>query len=141
MAAFLFTKAILAGEPIKVFNHGKMQRDFTYVDDIVTGVIRVADTVPKLSRKEESTAPYRVYNIGNNDPVELLRFIEVIEEKLGRKAVKEFLPLQQGDVPSTRADISDLQNDMGFSPNTSIETGIDRFVDWYLEYFRDVPSR
>jgi UDP-glucuronate 4-epimerase len=137
MAAFLFTKAILAGQPIKVFNHGKMQRDFTYIDDIVTGVVRIADTIPTESSGEDRSTPYRVYNIGNNQPVELLRFIEVIEEKLGREAIKEFLPLQPGDVPSTCADISHLQRDIGFRPNTSIESGVNRFVDWYLEYFED----
>lgn len=142
MATFLFTQAILAGEPIRVFNQGKMKRDFTYVDDIVEGVVRVADSPPRRSsgpeseRPDRSTAPYRVYNIGNHEPVELLRFIEVLESALGKVAQKELLPMQPGDVPATFADVSDLRNDVGFQPDTSIEVGLGRFVDWYLGYYK-----
>ena len=144
MALFLFTKAILEGKPIDVFNHGKMKRDFTYVEDIVEGIVRLIPHVPKgnLSWSGErpdpasSFAPYKIYNIGNNKPEELLRFIEVLESKLGRKAVKNFLPLQDGDVPETYADIDDLMRDVGFKPATSIETGIELFVNWYLEYYK-----
>jgi UDP-glucuronate 4-epimerase len=143
MALFLFTKAILEGKAIDVFNHGKMQRDFTYIDDIVEGVIRVADTIPAPSpswRGDQpdpgtSYAPYRLYNIGNNNPVELMRFIEVLEECLGKKAGKNLLPIQAGDVPSTYADVDDLMRDVGFKPATSIEEGIGRFVEWYREYY------
>jgi len=144
MALFLFTKAILAGEPIKVFNHGKMRRDFTYVDDIVEGVVRVvqhtAEPNPAWSGAmpdpATSPAPYRLYNIGNNNVVELSRYIEVLEECLGKKAVKELLPMQLGDVPATEADVDDLVRDVDFKPGTSIEAGIARFVQWYREYFK-----
>lgn len=144
MALFLFTKAILEGKPIDVFNHGKMQRDFTYVDDIVEGIVRVLDRVaqPDGTWSSEapdpgtSNAPYRLYNIGNNKPVELLRFIEVLEQTLGKKAEKRMLPLQAGDVPATYADVDDLMRDVGFKPSTSIEVGIARFVEWYREYYR-----
>lgn len=144
MALFLFTKAILEGRPIDVFNQGKMQRDFTYVDDIVEGVLRTLDRPaqpdPKWSSDKpdpgSSSAPYRLYNIGNHQPVELLRFIEVLEQTLGRKAEKNFLPLQPGDVPATYADVADLMRDTGFKPATSIETGIARFVEWYREYYK-----
>jgi UDP-glucuronate 4-epimerase len=143
MALFLFTKAILSGQPIDVFNNGKMQRDFTYIDDIVEGVIRVMDRTPApnpLWTGNEpdpgtSYAPYRIYNIGNNQPVELLRFIEVLEDAVGRKAEKNFLPLQPGDVPATYADVDDLMRDVGFKPATSIEDGIRRFVEWYRGYY------
>ncbi len=143
MAYFLFTKAILEGRPIDVFNYGKMQRDFTYIDDIVEGVIRVADNVPKADLKWSgdrpdpgtSRAPYRIYNIGNNNPVELMRFIEVLEKALGKEAAKNLLPLQLGDVPATYADVDDLIRDVGFKPATSIENGIKRFVEWYKDYF------
>ncbi len=143
MALFLFTKAILEGRPIDVFNYGKMQRDFTYIDDIVEGVIRVADNVPKADLKWSgdrpdpgtSRAPYRIYNIGNNNPVELMRFIEVLEKALGKEAAKNLLPLQLGDVPATYADVDDLIRDVGFKPATSIENGIKRFVEWYKDYF------
>ncbi len=143
MALFLFTKAILEGRPIDVFNHGKMQRDFTYVDDIVEGVMRVADNVPTPNSSWSgdtpdpgtSYAPYRIYNIGNNSPVELMRFIEVLEECLGRKAEKNLLPIQAGDVPATYADVDDLTRDVGFKPATSIEDGIRRFVEWYRGYY------
>jgi UDP-glucuronate 4-epimerase len=144
MAMFLFTKAILEGRPIDVFNRGQMQRDFTYIDDICEGVIRVADRVaepnPEWSGAKPdpatSKAPYRVYNIGNNQPVELLRVIEIIEDCLGEKAEKNLLPMQPGDVPATFADIEALADDVGFRPGTSIEEGISRFIAWYREYFK-----
>lgn len=145
MALFMFTKHILDGTPIQVFNHGKMRRDFTYVDDIVEGVIRVADSPAAPNQAwsglapdpATSTAPYRVFNIGNSQPVELMRYIEVLEESLGKKAVLEFLPMQSGDVPATAADTSDLEQAVGFKPNTSIEEGIKRFVAWYVPYYAD----
>jgi UDP-glucuronate 4-epimerase len=144
MALWLFTQAILAGEPISVFNEGKMRRDFTYIDDIVEGVIRVADRTatsnPRWSSERPdpatSFAPYRVYNIGNNQPVELMRLIEVLEQTLGKTAVKKMLPMQPGDVPATYADVDDLTADVGFKPSTSIEEGVGRFVRWYREYHR-----
>lgn len=143
MALFLFTKAILEGKPIQVFNHGKMKRDFTYVDDIVEGIVRLvakkAAPNPEWSGAKPdpgtSGAPYKIYNIGNNNPVELLTFIETLEEKLGRQATKEFLPLQAGDVPQTFADVDDLMNDVGFKPQTDIRDGIGKFADWYLQYY------
>ncbi len=144
MALFLFTKAILDGQPIEVFNQGKMRRDFTYIDDIVEGVIRVLDTVARpnpewSSMKPDpstSKAPYRLYNIGNNQPVELLEFISVLENSLGRKAKKRLLPLQPGDVPETYADVDDLTRDVGFRPATPISVGIARFVGWYRSYYK-----
>lgn len=144
MALFIFTKAILDGKPIDVYNEGRMRRDFTYIDDIVEGVIRVTDRTaepnPSWSGNAPdpgtSYAPNRVYNIGNNTPVELLRFIEVLEDKLGKKAVMNLMPIQPGDVPATCADVDDLMEDVGFRPATSIEEGIGRFVDWYREYYR-----
>jgi UDP-glucuronate 4-epimerase len=144
MALFLFTKAILANEPIKVFNHGKMQRDFTYIDDIVEGVVRTLDRVPAAhpawsSAKPDpgsSSAPYRLYNIGNNSPVELTRFIAAIEAAVGRKATLDLQPIQPGDVPATAADIDDLVADVGFRPSTPVEEGIRRFVAWYRDYYR-----
>lgn len=143
MALFLFTKAILAGQPIDVFNHGKMRRDFTYIDDIVEGITRVIDTIPQphLTGLRGSPSPgtrqppYRIYNIGNNQPVELLHFIEVLESCLGMKAKKNLMPLQPGDVPETYAEVDDLIRDVGFKPSTPIEVGIDRFVDWYCSYY------
>jgi UDP-glucuronate 4-epimerase len=143
MALFLFTKKILAGEPIDVFNHGHHTRDFTYIDDIVEGVIRTLDKVPgpdphydpMAPSPATSSAPYRVYNIGNHQPVELLRYIEVLEQCLGRKAEKRLLPLQPGDVPDTHADVEALRRDTGYSPATPIETGIERFVAWYREFY------
>ena len=143
MALFLFTKAILEGRPIDVFNHGRMCRDFTYIDDIVSGVVKVIDKVatpnPVWTGDEPdpatSAAPYRLYNIGNNNPVELTDFIRVIEESLGRKAEVNLLPMQPGDVPATYADIDDLVRDVGFSPATSIEVGVGRFLDWYRDYY------
>ena len=144
MALFIFTKAILEGKPIEVFNHGKMKRDFTYVDDIVEGIIRTLDhpATPNPAWTGEhpdpgtSSAPARVYNIGNHQPVELLHFIEVLENALGKKAEKKLMPLQPGDVPATYADIDDLANDVGFKPATPIEVGIPRFVKWYREFYR-----
>ncbi len=144
MALFLFTKAILEGKPIDVYNHGKMKRDFTYVDDIVSGITKLLSKAPRPDESwngdkpdpSSSFAPYRVFNIGNNNPVELIRFIELLEEKLGKKAVKNFLPIQPGDVPETYADIDALEEAVGFRPSTSIEDGIGKFVDWYREYYK-----
>ena len=144
MALFLFTRAILAGQPIDVFNHGHHQRDFTYVDDIVEGVIRVLDRVatpnPDWSGATPdpatSHAPYRLYNIGSHRPIELLRYIEVLEDCLGCKATKNFLPMQAGDVPATYADVETLIQDTGYQPATSIETGVARFVAWYRDYYQ-----
>ncbi|GAB3094303.1 NAD-dependent epimerase [Lysobacter terrae] len=143
MALFLFTRKILAGEPIDVFNHGRHSRDFTYIDDIVEGVVRALDRVPQADPSVDagaspgrSNAPYRLYNIGNHQPVELLRYIEVLEECLGRKAERRLLPMQPGDVPDTWADVDALRRDVGYSPTTPVETGVARFVDWYREYHR-----
>jgi UDP-glucuronate 4-epimerase len=144
MALFLFTRNILAGKPIDVFNHGHHRRDFTYIDDIVSGIVGVLDRVPAANPAwrgdapdpATSAAPFRLYNIGNNRPVELLRYIELIEQCLGRKAIQNLLPLQVGDVPDTWADIEDLQRDTGYAPSTPVEVGIERFVRWYLEYYR-----
>ena len=144
MALFLFTRKILAGEPIDVFNYGKHRRDFTYIDDIVEGVIRTLDHVARPNPEwsgdapdsATSRAPYRLYNIGNNHPVELMHYIEVLESCLGRKAEKNLLPLQPGDVPDTYADVSDLVADVGYQPATSVEDGIGRFVEWYKDYYR-----
>ncbi|MBI4766803.1 MAG: NAD-dependent epimerase [Deltaproteobacteria bacterium] len=144
MALFLFTRAILEGNPIDVFNYGKMQRDFTYIDDIIEGVVRVLEKIPEPDpdwngREPDSAssyAPYRLYNIGNNDPVELLYFIEVLEGCLGKKALKNLMPIQPGDVPATFADVADLTRAVGFKPATSIEDGIQRFVDWYKDYYK-----
>ncbi|HOI38518.1 MAG TPA: NAD-dependent epimerase/dehydratase family protein, partial [Bacillota bacterium] len=143
MAYFLFAKAILDGRPIDVFNEGRMRRDFTYIDDIVEGVVRVADRVaapnPAWSGDAPdpgtSAAPYRLYNIGNNNPVELLRLIELLEQALGRAAQKRMLPMQPGDVPATYADVDDLMRDVGFRPATSIEEGVRRFVAWYRSFY------
>jgi len=143
MALFLFTKAILEGRPIDVFNYGKMRRDFTYIDDITEGVVRVMERVPEPDPRwsgddpdsATSYAPYKLYNIGNNNPVELMHFIEALENCLGKKAEKNLLPMQAGDVPATYADVDDLMKDVGFKPETPIETGIQRFVDWYKSYF------
>ena len=144
MALWLFTKAILDGQPIDVFNNGLMRRDFTFIDDIVQGVIRVADRVPTGHAAwsgdhpdpATSRAPYRIYNIGNNAPVELMHLIETIEQALGKQAVKNFLPLQPGDVLATYADVDDLTRDVGFKPSTPIEVGVQRFVDWYRSYHK-----
>ncbi|MBS0215720.1 MAG: NAD-dependent epimerase [Proteobacteria bacterium] len=144
MALFLFTRKILAGEPIEVFNNGRHSRDFTYIDDIVEGIIRTLDHVPGPDPAYDplqptpasSTAPYRVYNIGNSQPVELLRYIEVLEDALGRKAEMRMLPLQPGDVPDTFADVTALQRDTGYKPATPIETGVRNFVEWYRDYYK-----
>lgn len=143
MALFKFTKAILAGEPIDVYNHGKMQRDFTYIDDIVEGVVRVLDRVPHANPNWSgespdpctSPAPYQLYNIGNNQPVELMHYIEILEETLGKTARKNLLPMQAGDVPATYADVDDLITDVGFKPQTPVREGIRRFVEWYKNYY------
>jgi len=144
MALFLFTRKILAGEPIEVFNHGKHTRDFTYIDDIVEGVVRTLDRVPGGDpafdplhpNPGSSGAPYRVYNIGNNQPIELAHYIAVLEAKLGRSAEKILLPLQPGDVPDTYANVAELARDTGYAPSTPVEVGIGRFVDWYREFYR-----
>jgi len=157
MAYFLFTEAILEGRPIDVYNHGRMRRDFTYIDDIVEGVVRVLDRVPprdggrrtddrgtqtippnlkpETTNQEPAMPPYRVYNIGNHTPVDLLYFIEVLEKAVNRKAVKNLLPMQPGDVLETCADVGDLTRDVGFHPSTPIEVGVVRFVEWYREYY------
>jgi UDP-glucuronate 4-epimerase len=143
MALFKFTKAILADEPIQVFNHGNMVRDFTYIDDIIEGVVRVIDATatpdPSWSGDKPnpaiSYAPYRIFNIGNNNPVQLMRYINALEDCLGKKAKMDMLPMQRGDVPATAADISRLQDAIDFRPKTEIETGIAKFVDWYRSYY------
>ncbi|QGW64624.1 NAD-dependent epimerase/dehydratase family protein [Lysobacter soli] len=154
MALFLFTRAILAGEPIPVFNHGRHKRSFTYIDDIVAGVVRALDRVPGVDDTWNGTtpdpsssgvAPYRLYNIGSAQSVELLRYIEVLEQCLGRKATLRMLPLQAGDVPATEADCTDLARDMGYAPSVTVEDGVARFVAWYREYYgvrdtRDAPA-
>jgi UDP-glucuronate 4-epimerase len=144
MALFLFTKNILAGKPIDVFNYGNHRRDFTYVDDIVQGVVHAMDHVAKPNAVWNSDAPdpatskspYRIYNIGNQRPVELMRYIEVLEQYLGRKAEKNLLPMQLGDVPDTWADVEDLVADVGYRPSTPVEEGVRKFVDWYLDYYK-----
>jgi len=144
MALFLFTRAILENRPIDVFNEGLMKRDFTYIDDIIEGVVRVAAKIPipnpswSGDRPDPSSsfAPYRLYNIGNNNPVLLLDFIRALEQRLGKTARKNFLPMQAGDVPASFADVDDLMADVGFKPATPVEAGIDRFVSWYLEYYK-----
>ena len=144
MALFLFTEAILKDEPIKVFNHGKMVRDFTYIDDIIEGVVRVIDNPPQGNQEwtganpqpNSSKAPYKIYNIGNNNPVKLMDFIQAIEHKLGKEAQKNMMDIQPGDVPATYADVQDLVDNMGYKPNTSIEKGIEAFIDWYREYYK-----
>lgn len=143
MAYFSFTKDILAGKPIKVFNHGKMERDFTYIDDIVEGIVKLIDKVPHINkewdeRKDDlstSFAPYKIYNIGNNNPVQLMRFINALETALEIDAKKTYMEMQPGDVLRTYADVSDLENDINFKPSTSIEDGLRKFVDWYKEYY------
>lgn len=144
MALFLFTKAILNNEPIKVFNNGNMQRDFTYIDDIVEGVVRVMNNVPKADPEWDSKSPnpasscvpYKLYNIGNNAPVALMDFVKAIENAIGMEAKKDFLPMQPGDVPATYADVNDLIKDTGFKPSTSVEVGIKNFIDWYKGYYK-----
>ncbi|MCH8500050.1 MAG: NAD-dependent epimerase [Marinobacter sp.] len=144
MALFIFTRKILAGEPIDVFNHGHHKRDFTYIDDIVEGVVRTLDQVATGNGQWSgqspdpgtSRAPYRIYNIGSNNPVELSRFIEIIEQKTGKSAVKNLLPMQPGDVPATYADVDALIEDVGYKPDTGVEEGIGRFVDWYRDFYK-----
>lgn len=143
MAYFSFTKAIMEGKIIDVFNFGKMKRDFTYIDDIIEGVVRVINKIPKSNlewdRKNpdpgSSYAPYKLYNIGNNNPVELIKFIEVLENSIEKKAQKNMLPMQQGDVPITYADVDDLMKDVGFKPSTPLEEGINNFIEWYRKYY------
>jgi UDP-glucuronate 4-epimerase len=143
MALFLFTKAILEGKPIDVYNQGNMKRDFTFIDDIVTGVLKVLDKPPagepswsgKQPDPSGSAAPYRVYNIGNSSPVGLMEFIGAIEDALGREAKKNFLPMQPGDVPGTWADVDDLIKDFGYAPGVPVREGVRKFVQWYLEYY------
>ncbi len=144
MALWLFTQAILSGQPIDIFNNGEMRRDFTYIDDIVEGVVRVADQIPvgnpnwtgDVPDPATSRGPFRIYNIGNNQPVELMFLIETLERALGQTAAKNYLPMQAGDVTATYADVDDLMRDVGFRPSTSIETGVNRFVDWYRTYHK-----
>ncbi len=145
MSPILFARAILAGEPIKVFNYGKHRRDFTYIDDIVSGVVRCLDKIPSGNPAwsglkpdpASSRAPWKIYNIGNSEPVELLHYIELMEKAFGKTTQKQLLPLQPGDVEHTYADISSLQNETGYSPRTSIEQGLQLFADWYRDYYRD----
>jgi len=147
MALFQSTRRILAGEPIDVFNHGHHKRDFTYVDDIVEGVVRVLDRAPSEGAATElptpassNTGPYRLYNIGSNNPIELMRYIEVLETALGRRAEKRFLPLQPGDVADTFADVTALVRDIGYQPTTSVEVGVARFVEWYRAFYGNTPT-
>ena len=133
MAYFLFVKAILNNEPIKVYNNGHMERDFTYIDDIVEGIIRVIDNKPKSTM---DSPPYKLYNIGNSKPVNLLHFIETIEQSLGKKAIKQFKPIQAGDVTTTYANVDNLISDLGYAPKTQIDEGINKFIDWYLSYYK-----
>ena len=148
MSYFKFTKAILEGQPIEIYNHGEMKRDFTYVDDIVEGVVRVLDRLPQARADfdemnpdpaSSGSAPYRIYNIGSHSPVDLMEYVRVLERALGREAEKKLLPLQEGDVVATYADMGSLENTIAFSPGTSIETGIGHFVDWYRAYYR-IPA-
>ena len=145
MAYFSFTKDILAGKPIKVFNHGKMERDFTYIDDIVEGIVKLIDKAPAANKdwdesKDDlstSFAPYKIYNIGNNNPVQLMRFINALESALGKEAEKVYMDMQPGDVLRTYADVSDLERDINFKPSTSIEAGLKKFVEWYVKYYKE----
>ena len=143
MAPFLFTKGIIEGKTINIFNQGNMYRDFTYIDDIIEGVVRATDKIPEANPNWDSAspdpassfAPYKVYNIGNNTPVKLMSFVEAIEQAVGKKAVKNFMPMQAGDVPSTCAEVKSLESDVGFKPSTPLQAGINQFVDWYKAYF------
>ena len=144
MAMWIFAKAIAAGEPIKLFNHGKMQRDFTYVDDVVESIERLVEKPPagnpgydgNRPDPSSSSAPWRVYNIGNNNPVELLEVVELLEKSIGKKAIRELAPMQPGDVPATYANVDDLMRDVDFRPSTPIADGIARFIEWYRAYHR-----
>lgn len=144
MALYIFTKAILEGKPIDVYNNGQMRRDFTYVDDIVESIARLLPSIPKPNKNWDpmlpdpatSFAPYRIFNIGNNQPVPLMKFIDVLEERLGKKAIRNLMPIQEGDVPETYADVDDLMREVDFKPSTSIEDGIEKFVNWYVEYHK-----
>ena len=144
MSLFLFTKKILAGEAIDIFNEGNHKRDFTYIDDIATGVIKTSDVTPERRTTGEfqshgparSDAPYKVYNIGNSSPVELMEMISILEEKLGMRAKKNYLPMQPGDVVETFADVEELRADIGYNPGTSLKTGVSNFVDWYKHYYK-----
>lgn len=143
MAYFSFTRDIIVGKPIKVFNHGKMERDFTYIDDIIEGIVRLIDKIPEANKAWDETvddistsfAPYKIYNIGNNQPVSLMRFINILEEKIGKVAEKIYMDMQPGDVLRTYADVSDLEKDIGFKPSTSLEQGLSEFVRWYKDYY------
>ena len=143
MALFLFTDAIMNNKPVPVFNKGNMKRDFTYIDDIVEGIVRLLNNPPKPNREWDakkadpgtSSAPYKIYNIGNNNPIKLMQFIEIIEEAVGKKAEKDYMQLQDGDIPMTYADVDDLMLDVGFRPETDIRTGIGKFIDWYKEFY------
>ncbi len=135
MAYFKFVEAIAQGQPINIYNHGKMQRDFTYIDDVVEGIVRVLHRPPQSQPNQSTAAPYKIYNLGNNSPVQLLKFIEIIESEMGQTAQKNWLPMQPGDVPITYADISSLAQDIGFQPSTPIETGIHQFVQWYQQFY------
>jgi UDP-glucuronate 4-epimerase len=144
MALFIFTKSILEGTPINVFNYGKMKRDFTFVDDLVECIVRLIPKIPQLNKDWDriqldpatSFAPYRIFNVGNSSTVELVRYIEIIEEKLGKKAIKNLMPMQDGDVPDALADVQDLLNEIDFKPSTPIEVGVGKFIDWYLDYYK-----
>ena len=144
MAMWLFTAAMLAGQPIKLFNHGKMRRDFTYIDDVAEAVVRLVDHAPTANPNWKgekpdpgsSAAPWRVYNIGNNNPVELLEVVRLMEEAIGIKAKRELLPMQPGDVPATYADVDDLMREVDFRPSTPIGEGIQRFIAWFRDYHR-----
>lgn len=144
MALFIFTKSILEGTPINVFNYGKMKRDFTFVDDLVECIVRLIPKIPQLNKDWDriqldpatSFAPYRIFNVGNSSTVELVRYIEIIEEKLGKKAIKNLMPMQDGDVPDALADVQDLQKEIDFKPSTPIEVGVGKFIDWYLDYYK-----
>ena len=143
MAYFSFTRDIIAGKPIKVFNHGKMERDFTYIDDITDGILKLIDKIPAANKNWDETkddistsfAPYKIYNIGNNQPVSLMKFINILEEKIGKEAEKIYMDMQPGDVLRTYADVSDLEKDIGFKPSTSLEQGLSEFVRWYKDYY------
>jgi UDP-glucuronate 4-epimerase len=144
MALFIFTRAILEDKPIQIFNYGRMERDFTYIDDVVEAVVRLIDRMPIPNPNwsgdhpdsATSSAPYRIYNIGNHRPVSVLRLVEILENCLGRKADKQFLPMQQGDVPATYCDVDDLACEIGFVPQTSLESGVEQFVRWYRSFYR-----